>query len=699
MTGKGRIFLSLSIVILLILGLGSALAQKTPSAKDLVRGAEADQKANRWEAAYEKLKAAAAQKPKDKNIAESLRVTETYLADSAAVRAITACNNNEFDRCEKELKTATTYAATARVKEAQTTLAGRRKDADDQWNKVQQMITQGELAQASVELENLNRYSYLLPKLSSEKERVLRLRITTAVETGKQEMAAQRWDAAIESFTAALRLDPKNADAAKALETARIEKDAATAFQQAQNAYQARSYQIAYEADQKAIKLVGGRSPYRELESRIAADWSKVLIEESRKLSANVDSLQDNQKAYDDLETIRRLSPNYEGLADEMRVVRTALHSMYIQKAGEYQAIADNSRIALAYLYYLNAQQTNPGGEFAFSAKLREAQGVFARKRAIQVLVNVDNISPAPASFAEVVTRRIRAVIEQLSLTDMKMRTLDDYQKNPAEDPQFVELRPGGKSPTMLVGALITNYEAENLGGDKPLDKPSKFIAGQESVPNPNYAKVEAKYREISAALARDKPKPGKTTREGYRADDLDIYKQQLATTPRDIVKDKIADYTYQEFQLTVRGLIKLNLEVRDYLEKQLLGSDPISAAQERSQVEVVGVKDKDVNQLTNKAARLPSVDQLSRECERDALQQVDDKVRTLVQRYLQRFYQEGEKALRENRREDAAENFLCHWHLMRGRMDEKQAQVVRDTVKAVTGLDVAATSGTPSTI
>lgn len=700
MRGKGHYFLALSVVILLVVGFHPALApaQKQPSAKDLVKAAEADQKAEHWEAAREKYKAAAAQKPKDKVIAENLKKVETYLADTAAVRAIGFCNNREIDKCETEVKVAASYASTPRVGEAQGKLASAKKDVDDQWNKVQQMITQGSLAEAAVELDNLNRFSYLLPSLGSEKDRVHKLRVTAAMDTGQKEMTAQRWDTAIDSFTAALRLDPNNKDATRLIELARVERKASTAFQQAQNAYQARSYQIAYDSTQEAIKLVGGRSPYRELESKIATDWSKVLIEDSRKLSANVEGLKDNQQAYEALGIVRRLNPNYAGLADEMRVVRTALHSMYIQKASDYHAIADNSRIGLACLYYLNARQTNPGGEFAFSAKLREATGIFDRKRAVQLVVNVENVSPAPSSLADVVTRRIRSVIDQFALTDLKMRTLDEYQKNPGEDPQFMEARPNGKSATVLVAAVITNYESENLGGDKPVDKPSKFVSGQESVPNPTYEKFDARYREVSAALLRDKPKPGKATKEGYTADDLALVRQQLAATPREMTRDKITDYTYQEFQLKVRALVKMNLEVRDYLEKQLIGSDSISVADERPGVEIAGVRDKDVNQLMNKTARLPTAEQVARDCERNALQQVDDKVRALVNQYLQRFYEEGEKALRENRLEDAAENYLCHWFLMRGRMDEKQAQRIRDTVKALTGLDISTTVGTPST-
>lgn len=135
-----------------------------------------------------------------------------------------------------------------------------------------------------------------------------------------------------------------------------------------------------------------------------------------------------------------------------------------------------------------------------------------------------------------------------------------------------------------------------------------------------------------------------------------------------------------------------MNLEVRDMLEKQLLGAETIESTDQRSQVETAGVRDKDINHLINRPARLPVPEQLLRECERKALEGLDDKVKRLVTQYLQRFYSEGEKALREGRTEDAVENLLCHWFAFRGRVDESQSKRIRDVVKQATGFDLSST-------
>ena len=693
-SGQRRAFLFAFLILTTLLVFGSVLgaAEKKPSAKDLVKQAEADQKADRWEAAREKLRSAAEQKPKDEKIAEALKVTEQYLADRSAVRAMTFCDQKELDKCEKEVKLAASYARTQRVQEAEAQLAARLTDIKDRWNRVQQMIAAGQLAEAALELDGFKPYPYLFPNLAAEKERVRQLRVKSFLDDAGKNVAAQRWDAAIESYSSALRMDAANNDAARGLESARQEKEAATAFQQAQNAFKSKGYLVAHEANQKAMRLYPARQEYQNLAKQISAEWVKVLMQEARTLSGNVENVKDNQRALENLEWVRRLDPRQAGSADEVRVVRTALHSIYIQKASDYQAVADNSRIGLSHLYFANAQQSNPAGEFAFAAKLREAGGLFARKRTIQVVVNVENLSPAAPSFAEVVSRRVRAMIDKMGLPDLKLRTLEEYQKNPAEDPQFVENRPDGKSPTAVLNVALLNYESESTGMDKPVEKPSKFISGQETVPNPTYQQIQAEFNKVNAALVKEKPKPGRATKEGYTAQNLTVLQQQLSSTPREISRERTAEYTYQEFQLTVRALVKMNLEIRDQIEKQLLGADNIQATDQRTGVEISGVRDKDVSNLMNRQARLPTAEQLLRDCEKKAVEAVDDKVRTLVTKYLQRFYNEGEKALGEDRTEDAIENFLCHWYSFRGRLDENQAKVIRDAVKSYTGFDLGRT-------
>lgn len=660
-------------------------AQKAPSAKQLVEAAEADESANRWEQALVKLKQAAAQKPKDQNIAEMVKKAQTYIAEKAAVDAIALCEKGQIRKCESEIQRAKDIQETARSQEAQQRLEGVKKTVADRLGHAQQLMKEGQLDSAGSELNSLDKFAELVPNLESEKQRLHVLRIDMALEQARTEIKNSNWDAGIQAFAGVQRLDPGNSEAVRGIESAKQEKDAALTFQQAQNALAANRYDLAWEACQKASKTFPTRRPYQDLAKQIGLGWTAVLIEEVRKKSTNTDNLRDNQDAMDMLETIRRVNPQQAGMAEEFRTVRLSLNSLYSQKAGQYEQITDGSRAATAFINYLNAQLTNQG-EFPFAAKLRETKNIFDRKRSEQLLLNVENLSTASAAIGDLLLKRVRAVLGKLGLPDLRLRTLDDYSKNMDDDPLFKDYRPDGKSPTAQLTVELSSFDAESSGDDKPIDMRSKYISGQETVQNSSYAEASKKFSDAKNVVDSFKKKP---VPQGAKAE-LDLAQDVLKNTPPTIQKDKISDYTYQQYELTRKAVVHMNLELRDMLEKLLISSDQIEVVDQRKGVEIGGVRDRDINQLINKQARLPSADMLLAENHKIALQQLDDKLNQLVTPYFQRFYAEGEKALRENRTEDAVENFLCHWYFYRGRLPEEQSRTIRTLIKKECGLDLS---------
>jgi hypothetical protein len=659
------------------------------SAKDLAKQAELDARAERWEDAAAKLKKAAELKPNDKKIAEALAQANTQVADRTANRAIDFCNHDLLDKCEQEAQRAATFSRTQRVKDVESQLATRKGQLQARYAKVDAMATAGQFAEAATELQSLTPFSYLFPDLATTKKRVHDQHVASLIATGNNLAKEQKWEEAMNSYTAALTMDPGNAQAKAALNSAGKEREAQDFFEQAQGAQKAKNYKLAYETNQKAQAIFPGRAPYEELNHAIAGEWTKLLMDDVHRLSANPDDTAANQQAYAALEMIRRLDPRFPNLADESLGVRTILLGNYLNKAREYLAIADNSRVGTAYLYFQNAQRVNPSPDFAFSARMRDAENLFKLKRSMQIVINVQNLLSSAPAFSSLLTTRIEAAIETMGVADLKIRTLDDYQKSPDEDPQFIENRPDHKSGTAQFIASIEAYDSETLGNDKPIEKPSKFVAGVESVDNPEYTKVEQQYRDVSQAIAKQKPKPGKTTKEGYSVADQTMLGEKLKATPQKISQEKIVDYTYQEYHLTSRAAIKIKLDLRDMIEKQLIASELVEAEQVDNQVEVANVRPTDSNNLINRTARLKKPEDMLRFVEREALQKLDEKAKKLSQLYLQRFYNEGERALKDGRKDDAVENFLSHWFAFRGQVDEKQAERIRGVVKEITGCEL----------
>jgi hypothetical protein len=680
----------LSLAVVSVIAFGSPTEPQPKSAKELVREAQTDEQQGHWESALEKLKTASKLKHKDKTIAQELEKAKGYLADRTANQAIGSCNALKIDTCEQQIKLALSYASTKKTSEAQNQLAARKAELQKRWDHAEQMISSSQLEDANVELEGLSQFPYLFPPLAAEKERLRHLRINADVELGTKDLAADQFDEARKAFSAAQALDPSNAEAARGIDAADKGKQAFHWNEEAKKAFSQKNYEDAFRSNQNALDLLPAREEFLDLKKQISAEWLK-LLEDARGLSPDPNSLKGNQTAWENLEWIQRLDPHYQRLEEATRRIKLNLYSIYNQEANKYQLSPNNSGIAIAYLYFLNAQRMNrePRVEDPFAASFSEVKTLFTRKRAMLVLVNVVKLTPVSSTFSEVVEERVRAAVEGLGLPDLKVALLDEYEKNPpAEDPLFQDNRPDGKSRVALVQVKVTNYEMESSGNNVAEDKPSKFISGQETVTNPEYEKTVEQFRAVSDSLSRNKKK-NKPTKEGYTSSDLAILQQKMAQTPPTITRDKTVDYTYQEYHLNAKAHIVLKLEVRDMLEKRLLGSDEIESTEQEKATEIAGVHASDVNGLINRQARIMTPEQLARDAELDALKAVDAKVPTLLANYVHRYYKQGERALGEGRPFDAVENFICYWYTFRGQMDEKRSQHIRDVVRQNNGIEL----------
>jgi hypothetical protein len=680
----------LSLAVVSVAALGNPTEPQPKSPKELVKEALMDEQQGHWEAALEKLKIASNLKHKDKTISAELDKAKGHLADVAANQAIGSCNALKIDTCEQQLKLALSYAITPRTKEAQSQLAARKAELQKRWDEAEQMISSSQLEDANVELDGLSQYPYLFPALPAEKERLRRLRINADIDLGSKDLVANKFDDARKAFSAARALDPANTEAAGGIDAADKGNQAVHWNEEAKNAFSQKSYETAYLDNQKALALLPGHQEYLDFRKQIAAEWLKVL-EDDHALNPDPNNLKDNQAAWESLGWIKRLDPSYKPLAEVTRQVKLHLYSIYSVKANTYQSSSNNSGVGIAYLYYLNAQMMNPdpGAGDAFAASFHDVTELFKRKRTMVLVVRVESLSQVPNGFNEVVTRRVNAAIEALGLPDLVASPADAYEKKPDVDALFQDIRPDGKSRVAALTLDITNYQKENGGYDAPEEKHSQFINGQVSVSNPEYEKLTKKVEEENTALERNHNK-AKPTKEGYTASGLAILRDEMDKTPKQITRDKLVDYTYQEYHLSASVHIGMKLTLRDMLEKQLLASEDIEKTEQDTAKEIAGALAGDVNGIINRQPRIKTQEQMQQDAELAALKSIDEKLPALLAKYDQRYYDEGEKALQAGHTDDAVENFLCYWYTFRGQMDENRSRHIVEVVKQYTGLELS---------
>jgi hypothetical protein len=96
------------------------------------------------------------------------------------------------------------------------------------------------------------------------------------------------------------------------------------------------------------------------------------------------------------------------------------------------------------------------------------------------------------------------------------------------------------------------------------------------------------------------------------------------------------------------------------------------------------------VNRLRNQSPLIQPPEQVLREADCVAMEGINSKVAIVLPLYINRFFKEGERTLKENRLDDAVEAFICHWTFFRGKPDPPQAVTLVETVKNQTGFDLA---------
>lgn len=671
-------------------GLSASTPLAALSVKDLFKRADAAYAADRLQEAREAIMVGLAKRKKpDKKYTPLLETINASLADREAYSGEVACNNLDLLGCQQKVAAAKAFANTRRVGDLDVTFTRLLSDLQQRYAAALKESEAGRHDAALVQLRPLVRFASHLPDVNANIERVTRLFIDQLLTQGTQLVATQRFDEAQRALQQVLELDKENERAKSALQTLDRGRQGYQAYREAQARGSQKNYRGAFRLIQSALSIYPEAKEFAQARDLIRQEWVNDLVTDVPRLLANAGDFSSTREAYLRLEQIRQLDPNNPEVPSYLPTASENFGANLLQRASELERVLDYSRIATAYIMKLKAEELMPPGTVK-SEELRSVAAIFNRKRASQIVLAVENLSAASPTFADTVEVRARNTIDNLELPDLRVRAPDDYQRTLNEDPQFQDLRPNGYSSTALLTIGITKYESERRTSEKPTEKTSQYVSGTEMVPNPEYDKVEAELNRIRRALDSPLRKKDKPTPEGWTESTYRVKEIEVARIDRQIPRDKLTDYTYQLIEYKQHTTVEAQVTLRDWFTRQAITSVALPFHNERSAVEIYGVRDRDINGLQNQPVRMPSTDQVLREAERYVLEGLEKQLRELLPKYTARFSGEAEKALKADRYEDAAEAYICHWAFYRGRLDPGQVERVNEIVFAETGFDLA---------
>lgn len=696
-------------VLFVPISFGSATQSdlSTLSERALFRLAEDNYRVGNFEEARRALIAAFEQReqknrgrPKPHNkYSPMLDAVNTELADRTALSGMEMCESMALEECEAALEKAADYARSPRVVELEQRfgkgLAEVRRRLDD----ALALAQHNRFDDALSALEALQPFSRYLPDLVEHTEQTRKQYGRYLVAQGFAALNGYRWADASANFSRALAFEENKDDALRGLEAVERGKEAdALAVLAAENLRVNR-----FEDAMGAIEAARAKYPespkFNPLREEIADKWAASIVQSVPALMLARGSFRASRDAYLLLQRLGGLNPAHP-LRGRMNEARSAFGTAALTRALELEVPGDFSRVASALALKINAGRLLGEGVVPEEELKTTAHG-FHRKRAAQLILSVENLAGAPGDFESLVMLRTRHAIEGLGLPDLRMRTREEYLASPDEDPQFQDLRPDNTSLTAILSVSIDRYEAERWTSEHPERVRSKFQSGTREVPNPQYESMRAELAAIERSLAggRKNIREGLTP-EGYSTRSYDRLRLEFQKLSPTLEEPVYTDYEYFKFEHHQDVRVELTIVMRDYFTRERLAEEKISFSDESSGIEFRGVHEADVSDAAvgpvvgSTPVGLPDAEQLLRQRERDALEDLTKKVLQVAPSFLDRFYRAGIKALKAGNPADAAEYLFCHWTFFRGRIHDERTEEIAGVLARELGFDLGALGG-----
>jgi hypothetical protein len=675
-------------MLALVLTVSMALAQQPLNDKQLFQRAEKEFAAGKLDEAYVSVKEARTKKGKpDKKYDDLYNKVSQQLADREAAPGEAACNANDLAKCEAQLKKAKEYGPSADSVKKLDGLFNQKLSALQTRFKSAVDLAATDPDEALKRLGELNQYRSYLPELSSQTERVRSMAVNKHATAGAQLTKEEKWDEAATHYNKILELSSNDPTATTGLKDIARLREASRLHTEARALLQERKFEQALTKVDKALEAAPDKAEYKETRQRIRTDWAEQLANfVAEGLTGKVDDFEQTRITYLNFEQLRNLDKAHPALSKFGSEPSVNFAANLLLKSADLEAVTDYSRIGSAAIMKVKAQQLLATVK---PEELKDIFGYFDRRRRSQLVITTENLATKEAeTFVSSVTNRSRSAVESAELPDLAIRDLESYRRSPDDDPVVKGLSPDGRSSTALLTASITGYESTRTIVDKT-KKSSQYRIGSEEVPNPDYTamvkEIDAIQKEISD------PKNKKKEIQTELKAKLDNKERQLTGITPKLVKDKVADYEYEQVTYSQRVNVEVTLTLRDLESKQNIAREVISSApalREMKDTEIRGVHPQDVKGVREQPPTMLTESQALREAERQVLEQITSKTLTMLPKYTKRFYAEGHLAMEQGRVDDALENFICHWGFFRGRVEKGELDTLSSLVYSRTGFD-----------
>jgi hypothetical protein len=664
-----------------------------------MRGKEQALKLN-WVDAARYYQCAYDKKPKPEYKKE-LDLAKAQVADQIALEAEQLLKAENFERSSKRLDDARQYANTEKVKGVQAAYDSRADGLQKQSAAALARAQNGDPDGALKQMQALSKYAFVLPTLDAEIRSATDLKVKKLLSEGDQFIAQHAFDDASLRYQSAkaIRSDEPWADAG--INKALAGRQAYFEFDRARELREKKQFKAAKDAIDAALRVYPDSSfEYEPVRIQIVNDWREFLANSIGPEAENEQEFEKVLPIYLNALQLRALDPA-DTPPPKLKEIHNNLANASAVKAREYKRRFDDetdpARLGMACLLLSNAKQLG-ASDPAMDTDLDSLLSNFARKRNTRIILSVDTATVADPFFVAALNSRCLKIVEGMQLQDLSIYSKDDWekmQKNPAqkdsvEDP--VSVPADSKSAYIRLKVSLDQFirkDKELQGSRSPT---SNYVAGQKSIPNPEYDALFAKVRRVESGFDKISKDRYKKTIDGWTYSEMLAYKQKLEKMPQTMLVDDVKPYQYQESDYSQDAAIQVSLKVIDNWSTSEVISDVINKTRHRAGTEITRtMNEKDTNGKYDRKLEWLTAQQDLDQLQTEVQQALDDKIPVLLETYLNRFYNSGMHALDQKRYDDAVEDLFTHWAFYRGWLEPKITKLIADLIMEKTGFDLVA--------
>lgn len=485
-------------------------------------------------------------------------------------------------------------------------------------------------------------------------------------DAGKRAGDSKDWEAAIKEYHKAADTKPTN-EVAVALKDAEEHLEAVR-NQNAANQALAQSHAVELEHDYIEAYEVLDRLP--------SAQRSLLSSDLERLAPAYIDSV---PKAADD---IQKAHDPIRGLADELAILR-AYHSLQtaysLSQNPSLKDRADNlgDKLSEYYLvrgkHYMDKPQGSGAGlgwTYLNEALEYKASNLDAvrdeRTKAVSAHKMRSTLS-IRVVFRDQTSRRdsagFAAQLEDGITTGLETSGFPGWVIRPSENPAF--------EPNFELVGDVLEHHPTRTSESKPRE--SRYRAGEQSVPNPEWNKTNREYesaveelhtlqQELSGISAHGKKKQideatNKITAAEKKVNEVHI---RLDSLPQNLPVDIIKPYTYSVKTIVVSALVQLQFRIRDLAGDQIIATVPLKKEREQKYQILENVKPEDTEGVKPQASD-PDETQLLTDDENDARDALIKAVAESAAKLPEIVFERGQKKEEEGDQDGAAESYILY--------------------------------------